>query len=273
MLALAGAAMCAAPARAVTEFCPAVMSGPYAKTESPLVYNYRLHALSPRSVTAVIIADTDRGWFSWTQQLVPLTRMTFTVTGGGETITYVQAESPELAVAFPQVVNVARAWVAVAKTQGEPFLGWDAKGAVVCDPPDFARVLPGRVVTKRTPGVDDPTPAPAPPASVAAPTTAPFPEITCAHPFAAATVTRPEQPVFPDIVAQEGFGATATVEVYVAVDRKGTLRDAWIFAKSGYPPLDQSALVAARKSSYANAVSYCRPVTGLYLFRADFSPY
>src|ERR1700729_510331 len=263
----------AAPARAVTEFCPAWLTGPYLKSTDTgsLVRRYRLQALSPRSVAAVIVADTDRGWVSWTQPSVPLTRMTYTSSGPDYKMTYVKAESPIISVTFPEPVNVTRVWVTVAKTQGDAVFGWDARGATPCDPPDFFD--PGRLskqVTKRMPGPSDPTPAPILPAAVATPTTAPFPDAPCAHPFVAATVTNPVQPVFPRIVVDEGFGGSATTEVYIAIDRTGKLRDAWIFASSGYPQLDQAALDAAKKSSYKGATSYCRPVTGLYLFRAEF---
>lgn len=273
-LILAAAAASPTPARAVTEFCPASLAGAYTKPSDhdPLVHHYRLQALGPRLVSAVIFADTDHGWFSWTQQSVPLTRMTFTRTGPEPDYktTNVQAESPELSVTFPEAVNVTRAWVTAAKTQGDETFGWDARGAIPCDPPDFDPGRPSNVITKRTPASNDPTPAPAPPPAVATPITSPFPDVNCEHPFVAATVTHAVQPVFPGIVAQEGFGGMATTEVYIALDRTGQLKDAWIFAKSGYPQFDRAALDAAKKSSYKGAISYCRPVTGWYLFRAAF---
>lgn len=110
----------------------------------PEIERYRLARVplppagpEPALIAAVIVADTDRGWFSWTQPSAPLTRMTYTSSGPDYKMTYVQAESPIISVTFPEPVNVTRAWVTVAKTQGDAVFGWDARRAIPCDPPDF----------------------------------------------------------------------------------------------------------------------------------------
>jgi TonB family protein len=274
---IAGVIACATSAQAATEFCPAQLTGPYTKTNSrdaTLHYYYHLQALGPRSVEGTIIADTDHGWFTWVQQPVQVTRMTYTRTAPLYTVRYVVAESPELDVSFPIAVNIRRLWLASAKTNGDAYFGWDAHGTVVCTPPDFVAMYSrSRVVTKRTPQTDDPTPGPAPPTAVATATAAPFPETTCAHPFVAATVSHAVQPDFPAILRDQDFSQVATAVVYVAVDSAGKLADAWIYASSGYPAIDKAALSAARRSSYVAPISYCRAVSGTYLFQADFSPY
>ena len=198
--------------------------------------------------------------------------MTFAMTTPDYTVSYVQAESPELSVTFPEGVNIVRAWVAVAQTQGDRIFGWDARGEIVCDPADFGPRPPTKDSVRRAPAATDPTPAPAPASAVATQIASPFPNATCQHPFVAATVINAVSPVFPDIVRDEGFSAPAISEVYVAIDRSGAVQDAWLFGTSGYPELDRAAVAAAKKSSYKSAVSYCRPVTGLYLFRANFLP-
>jgi TonB family protein len=272
--ALATAALCTSRAEAAAEFCPALLIGPRAAAagQDP-EWHYHLRALSPRTVEGTIIADTDAGWFTWKQQPVQLTRTTYTVTTRDYKTKYFVAESPELTVRFPQAVAVGHAWVETAATHGEQFFDWDARGQVICAPPDFAGLDPaGPNVTQHTPEANDPTPAPAPATATATASSAPFPTTACAHPFVAATVTDPARPDFPYSVREEGLTGRATSIIYVAVSPNGEVADAWLFSSSGYRALDQSALRAARQSKYAAPLSYCRPVGGTYLFRADFRP-
>lgn len=147
------------------------------------------------------------------------------------------AESPELTVVFPQAVSVRHAWITTAQTHGDQIFDWDAHGRVTCEP-----------------------------------SAAPFPPANCAQPFVNATVTFPVQPDFPELVRNEGFSGVAISIIAIAVDPQGKLVDAWIWAKTGYPAIDEAALKAAQQSKYSGATSYCRPVSGTYLFRADFSP-
>ena len=54
---------------AATEFCPAEVDlvSPVGEQMGnlALTYVYELRALTARSVSAAIIADTDEGWFTW----------------------------------------------------------------------------------------------------------------------------------------------------------------------------------------------------------------
>lgn len=198
-------AACHALAAAATEFCPAQLqyTGSASPSRNATTYRYAIQALASRVAEGTIIADTDAGWFTWTQQPVQLTRTTYTTT-----FTY---------------------------TSG------------------------------------DETPAPAPPPVNAAASAPPFPPPSCAKPFVSATVTDPKQPDFPRIVMDEGFGGLASSEIAVAVGPAGKLVDAWVWAGSGYSALDNAALRAARQSKYSGAISYCRPIAAMYLFRADFT--
>lgn len=265
-----------ASARAATEFCPASMIGWHTKLRSyqpATTYYYWLRALGPRVADGIIVADTDQGWFTWTQQAVPLTWMTYTLTQQNAKPVWVVAESPEMSVAFPQPVHIRRTWIVSARAQADPYFGWEVKGTVTCAPPDFATMFgPNPDKIERTPRPSDPTPAPAPPTATAVPMAAPSPAATCDHPFVAAKVTAASQPVFPQAVKDEGFSQYAVSEIYVAIDKTGKLADAWVFASSGYPELDRAALDAAKRSRYAAPISYCQPVYGTYLFRADFAP-
>jgi TonB family protein len=235
------------------------------------VQYYDLRALGPRTIEGTILADTDAGWFTWDQPAVELTRMTYTAIMPDYKTQFVVAESPELSVRFPKPVTIRRAWVATATARGDAQFGWDARGKVTCDPPDFAPDSSLRsVFTKRTPQAGDPTPAPAPPMASALQASPPFPDTSCAQPFVAATVTDPVRPEFPSIVRDEGFSGRAVSVVYVAIDPHGNLADAWVFASSGYRALDNATLSAARRSKYAAPTSYCRAVSGTYLFKAVF---
>ena len=117
--------MCAAHARAATEFCPAELAGPYKKQDAKdtVLHYYHLRALSPRTIQGTILADTDHGWFTWTQQPVALTRTTLTVRTPTYTMRYIAAVSPELSVAFPVAVDVNRAWLATAASRGDTLFG------------------------------------------------------------------------------------------------------------------------------------------------------
>ena len=263
-----------ASAIAATEFCPAKLERIYTKSSNPsaAVHYYYLQALASRVVEGVIVADTDSGWFTWTQQPVKLTRTTYVNASPAVKSWFHVAESPELTVFFPQPVTVRHAWIATARTHGDEFFNWDAHGTVTCDPPAFAlSKYPNTTRSERAPQAGDETPAPAPPPANAVASAAPFPIVNCDKPFVTATVTDAVQPAFPSIVEDEGFGGLAISEVAVAIDPSGKLVDAWIWAKSGYPALDDAALKAARRSKYSGAASYCRPVSGTYLFRSDFS--
>ena len=274
ILTFALVAACAASARSATEFCPAQLIGPYAPsgTGSATAYGYRLRALSQRTVEGTIVAETERGWFSWVQAPVALVRTTYLRTTPTYRIRYPVAESPGLSVVFPEAVDVRRAWLSVGKTQGETVFGWDSHGTIECSPADFAAYDRRSDFMKRDPQPGDPTPAAAPPPATATPAAAPVPAAACARPFTAAVVVHAASPVFPDVVKNAGFSQAAVSVVYVAIDSDGKLVDAWTFMPSGYPALDASAIAAARASTYTAPVSYCRPVSGTYLFEAEFLP-
>jgi hypothetical protein len=272
LLGCAAFAVLGSPARAATEFCPATLTGPYNKPNDVNVHYYRLRAFTPRAVEGTIIADTNRGWFTWTQQWVSLTRMTFTTISPGITYRSVMAESPELSVAFPAPVEIARAWVVAAETHGDTALGWDARGRASCEPPDSSPTSPAdHSIQNRTPAADDPTPAPAPPLALAAPAKAPFPPANCDHPFTSGRVENAVVPQFPAGFGDPAFHGVTTI-LFVAVNSSGELVDAWVDVSSGYPALDVAAIEAAARSTYAAPIVYCRAVSGTYLFRADFLP-
>lgn len=265
----------ASRALAATEFCPGQLVGPHTESSSQEAetWYYHLTALGPRVVEGTIIADTDAGWFTWSQGAVRLTRATFTMTAPKFKAQYAVAVSPDLSVRFPQPVAIRYAWVTNAITHGDENLNLDTRGQVPCDLPDFAGLNgPSPNVTQRTPDANDPTPAPAPLTATAVASSAPFPPATCAEPFRVATVTKAAEPNYPRSLQRNGPASREVSVVYVAVDSRGQLVGAWLFASSGYPAMDAEALSAARRSQYLAPISYCRPVGGTYLFVAEFDP-
>jgi TonB family protein len=285
---VAALSLCTGRAAASVEFCPAVLGNMSpigaALGTAATVYSYELTALAPRSVDATLVADTSAGWFGWSVTGVDLKRTTrffrssgakltrYNVTLAPVTIPYPVAASSPLSVAFPLAVTVRHAWVVRARGSDASAYGKDASAAFPCSVPDFfsadmadpAPVYPGGFATP------SPLSSPVAPAPRAAPTLPPFAPPTCKTPFAEATVTHPVQPEAPMAAREEGAALTAVVEV--AVGKDGTLLDDWILGSSGSRAFDLSVLRAARASQYSKPVSYCQPVNGLYLFRADFLP-
>jgi len=257
-------------AYAMTELCPAqavTFTPQEAASGSAATYTYAVSAMTPRTLSATLLADTDHGWFTWTVRNVELVKTHVTLTNQGRSIVvkYVAADSPRLTVTFPQAVVLRHAWVSDASTTGEKVFGWDSRGDFRCRVPDFGQ---GKVQNGELRVADD-LPAPPPPA-LAEPAPAPFPAATCAKPFvdAGAEALHPE---FPDSLRERGDIAwPLVVMVYVTIDENGHLIDASILAKSGYELVDAEALRAARQSSYYSGTSYCQHVPGSYVVMAEF---
>lgn len=107
-------------------------------------------------------------------------------------------------------------------------------------------------------GTGSPSPATAPPGP------------QCKVPYQDATATNAVQPDYPDSAREMGLG-NVTVEVEVTVGPTGQLTAASIAHSGGNMAIDQAALRAARNSTYAPKIVNCKPVSGTYLFQADFS--
>lgn len=272
--------LCVARAQAAAEFCPGQVGNLHSSNGASQAtsYTYDVQALTDRTIEGTIIADTDHGWYSWKQAPAQLVATRFTSLALSKSFppleaTYILSQSGDLSVNFPVELQVYRAWITSAQTHGEAALHWDASGVVSCDPTDFAPHEGSTRTVKRTPNAGDPTPPPVPPAAMASATVAPFPPSTCDKPFVSASVTHASEPTFPQSVKDSGFTQRATSEIEVAVGPDGKLVDAWLFASSGYPQLDESAMLAAKRSTYAPAISYCKTIGASYLFRATFLPH
>ncbi|MBV8491604.1 MAG: hypothetical protein JO199_13845 [Candidatus Eremiobacteraeota bacterium] len=267
VLTLAAFASLFAAARAATEYCPATLAPLDSGAVPSRSFAYRLEASSRRSVQATLIADTDRGWFSWKSGRIALSTAFFQASGAGTTGGNLVAVSPELAVYFPSAVSVRRAWVTSAQAFGDEVFGWDADGNVRCDAPDFENAYPGDVVVQTL----APEAVATRPQAWAKPARAPFTQPSCDRPFAGVRLTHAAEPnVPPDALgsfARHAFFA----RVAVAVDALGKVTETWTVSGSGFPALDRAAERAAAASTYAPAISYCRNTRGLIYLQASFN--
>ena len=74
---------------------------------------------------------------------------------------------------------------------------------------------------------------------------------------------------YPAIAKEQG--AVGSVEVEVTLDETGAVQGVSVYKSSGSEALDNSALQAAKATSYAPATVDCVPQPGRYLFRHDFT--
>lgn len=95
------------------------------------------------------------------------------------------------------------------------------------------------------------------------------PTPACANPDVAAHAIDAISPDTP-LAAQEA-GVLGSVQVEVSLDASGVVTSVAVLHSAGFAPLDDAALRAARQSTYAPEVRDCRPVSGNYVFRADFT--
>ncbi len=93
----------------------------------------------------------------------------------------------------------------------------------------------------------------------------------CAEPNREATVTKPEQPEYPQSAKSLGLGPVS-VQIAITVDASGNVVDAHVDKSSGNAAIDEAALRAASGSKYSPKLVNCQEVAGKYLFRSDFEP-
>lgn len=117
-------------------------------------------------------------------------------------------------------------------------------------------------------GVGTAAPRVVAPAATPAPTEAPP---ACRTPYQDATSPNQVPPDYPEAARSLGLGPV-TVLVQVTISPSGSLQGAKIYQSSNNMSIDQSALSAARQSSYSPKIVACKPVEGTYLFRAQFDP-
>lgn len=256
--------LCPARSEAAAEFCPASIVGMPAKIDATS-YRLRLGAISERAVSGFMRMQTDKGWYAAPFSGIALRPLSKEHNDAGFSFSHNQFLSDDVVVKFPNAVNVAYAYVSQAQTKGETLLDWDKEGSVTC--------LPTPVSQKAPPPVS----APLPPlaknaiALTARPIDAPFDE-KCANPFDDVQLKHAGELHIPSLFSHDNFTQvpSGTAAVVVAVERDGSVVDAWLWESSGTPMLDEAAMDQARKSVFAPGRAFCRSVPGYFLLRSEF---
>ena len=122
-------------------------------------------------------------------------------------------------------------------------------------------------------GTGPPAPTAGPATSAPAtppPPPTPTPKPVCAVPNADASLARGVDPEYPDIARQQG--ASGVTQVKVTLTATGAVSNVTVYKSSGNAALDQSALTAARASTFNPEIENCAKIPGSYIFRAEFNP-
>ena len=225
-----------------------------------------LGAISERTVSGFLRVQTDKGWYAAPFSGIALRPLSKQYNDQGLAFSHDDFLSGDLVVAFPAAVSVTSAYVSQAQTKGETLLDWDKEGSVTCMPTPVAAASAS------------PTPTPSlPPLSKSAVTIsakaidAPF-DTSCAQPFADIRMTKAGAFRMPALFGHDDFTArpTGTAAVVVAVERDGSVVDAWLWETTGTPLLDQAVIDEAKSSVYTPGRAFCRNVPGYYLLRSTF---
>jgi TonB family protein len=78
--------------------------------------------------------------------------------------------------------------------------------------------------------------------------------------------------VQPDYPAEaREAGATGVTQVKVTLNSRGAVTDAWVYKSAGNPDLDKAAILAATATKYTPEIVNCHPISGSYIYRAEFT--
>ena len=144
--------------------------------------------------------------------------------------------------------------------------------------PSVAKYVPpkvggedGAVNGNAATGAPAPVAATGPPATPAPPPTAtPTPKPACAVPNKDAAIKgQAADADYPEIAKEQGAVGTAVVKVTLSAD--GAVSATSINKSAGNAALDQSAIAAAKATSYNAETVNCVPTAGSYLFQVDFT--
>ncbi len=250
-------------AQAAAEFCPAAIIGGVAKVDA-VSYRFRLGAISERTLSGFARFQTDKGWFNAPFSGVTLHQFSAQHNDEGFAFSHEDYLSDDIIVKFPQAVNVLYGYVSQAQTKGETLLDWDKEGSVTClptpvsnKPPRAAPALPPmtkNAMTLTARGIDPPF------------------DSKCPDPSADVQLSKAEPLHIPALFSHDNFTQvpSGTAAVVVAVERDGSVVDAWLWESSGTPILDQAAMDQARKSTFTPGRAFCRNVPGYFLMRSEF---
>jgi outer membrane biosynthesis protein TonB len=98
-------------------------------------------------------------------------------------------------------------------------------------------------------------------------------QATCAEPFDDVRTIKPGPFHYPAILGRDDPTArpTGVTVVVVAVDRDGSVVDAWVWEPIGTPMLDQAVVNEALKAKYSPGKAFCENVPGYFVLRSVFT--
>jgi hypothetical protein len=245
------------------------------------VYSFVLGAESGRAVSGDVIAQTNAGWFSFSFPYTAIKADTGTYANSYLSFKRTEYRSKVLYVQFPSAVTTIDHWWVTAASSIGDGLGWEALGKQTCGPFGAAtqfslekHVHKGDDTILTSPPTFDLTALPLTGdlALKAEPAQAPWQD-TCSIPDTFARAVKAVGPDWP--VTASGpvlLTRRITSVVEVSVSASGSVDDVEIYQPSGVAAMDDAALLAAKRSTYAAGSILCRPTPGRYLFRADFVP-
>jgi hypothetical protein len=252
-------------ALAAAEFCPATLVGTPGAVDANSV-RFRLGAISPRNVSGVVRFQTAKGWYAATFDDVPFRQVQQSYSDQGMTFSHEDYLSEDIIVKMPFAGPVLYAYVSQASAKGDTFLNWDRFGLVACSPTPFSPK------DKRNAARPMPPLSKTPILLSALPIVTPV-QATCAEPFDDVHTIKPGPFHYPAILGRDDPTArpTGVTVVVVAVDRDGSVVDAWVWEPIGTPMLDQAVVNEALKAKYSPGKAFCENVPGYFVLRSVFT--
>ena len=252
-------------ARAAAEFCPATVAGTFTQVDASS-YRFRLAAISERTVSGFIRVQTKNGWYNAPFTNVALKQSIKAYDDEGMSFSHDDFVSGDMIVRFPTAQDVVYGYVSQAQTKGETLLDWDKEGMVTCLPtprdpkakpaakPVVLPPISNTAITLNAKAIDAPYAA------------------TCDDAFEPVRLASAPQLQMPTLFGKDDFTArpTGTSAVVVAVERDGSVVDAWLWETSGTPLLDSAVLDQAKKSTFKPGRAFCSNVPGYFLMRTQF---
>jgi TonB family protein len=104
------------------------------------------------------------------------------------------------------------------------------------------------------------------PATAAPPT--PTPKPSCQQPNADPRPINVPSLDYPEIAHQQGWSGVTVVQA--SLSATGAVTGVKVYKSSGYAPLDQAGLQAARASTFTPEIRDCDKIPGVYMFKATF---
>lgn len=249
-------------ADALAEFCPATVLPQFDRVATA-TYEFRLAAMSSRTVTGFVRIQTPQGWFNAPFEKVQLRLQPQQYMHDGNPLVLNDYLSGPMYVRLPVDAPITYGYVSQASASGDTLLDWDKEGTVTCAPPTKQSQNAPKHAFSASPPIGTPLQA--------HPIDPPF-TASCKTPFTPTLITHIPSIHTPALLASMTYSALPGGEsiVAVALDRDGKVLDAWLWASSNVDAYDKTALKAARETTYVAPLAFCKSVPSYFLFRVNF---